>query len=450
MSALHTEKRPPDNWRACPIAHQPTYATSEALQDVLAQIQNAPPLVFAREVDALHAHIRDAAQGKSFILQGGNCAERFIECTAEAITNQIKILLQMSVILTYGTRKPVVRIGRIAGQYAKPRSAPTEMCNGAELPVYRGDAVNDALPCAHGRMADPQRLWQAYTCSAVTLNFVRSMIDGGFADLHDPYKWHLHSMESTPEWPVYKRIIDDIKMSIDFMESFGGLRSESVGRIDFYTSHEALLLAYEEALTRWDDATARWYNLGAHTLWIGNRTRTLDGAHVAYAREIANPIGVKIDATLTPDELIELVHILNPHNEPGRLTLVTRCGEERVDDALPGLITAITRAGQEVAWSCDPMHGNTHVLPSGKKTRDLSKILNELRRTFHVHARMGSRLAGVHFELTGDDVTECIGGAVTLRDEDLERKYTTECDPRLNYIQSMEIAFLLADFVKNQ
>lgn len=437
-----------DVWKGLSAEQQPQYDNQDALDAACAHLRSCPPLVFAREIDALKKSIADAGEGKSFILQGGNCAERFSDCTETTITNQLKILLQMSVILTHGIRRPVVRIGRIAGQYAKPRSAHFEQVNGKEMPVYRGDAVNNVQPDITARKANPERLIRAYYSSAATLNFIRSMIDGGFADLHYPYNWNLHSMEATPEWPVYKSIVEDILTSIDFMESFGGVRSETLGRVDFYTSHEGLLLPYEDALTRRDDTTGKWYNMGAHTVWIGNRTRACDGAHVAYFSEIANPIGIKIDATIEPDELVELVHILNPQNQPGRITIISRCGSENVEKGLTPLIKATQKNSSAVVWSCDPMHGNTRTTDEGTKTRDFDKIMDELRATFRIHAENGSRLTGVHFELTGDDVTECIGGAVTVRNEDLGRNYTTYCDPRLNYMQSMEVAFLIAEFVK--
>ncbi len=437
----------PTSWSEFPISQQPVYVDEAEYRKVLSQLRRLPPLVFVGEIDKLKGLIAEAGRGKRFILHGGNCAERFIDCNSETITNQLKILLQMSVILAYGARKPVVRIGRIAGQFAKPRSCDYEEVNGRKIPVYRGDSVNSIEPTEDARRADPERLIMSFFHSSATLNYIRAMIDGGFADLHRPYTWNLHSIEKSPRWPEYKRIVDDILDAISFMESFGGVKSETLGRIDFFTSHEGLLLGYESSLTRKDGISGKYYNLGAHMLWIGDRTRDIQGAHVEYFRGISNPIGVKIGPSCSGEEAKELVKILNPENEPGRLTFITRLGVKNVEQLLPNLIEAVRSTGGFVTWSCDPMHGNT-VVVNGKKTRNFDVILQELEMTFNIHREMGSLLGGVHFELTGDDVTECVSGAVDLRESDLGVNYQTYCDPRLNYAQSLEMAFLINRLLK--
>ncbi|NLE59274.1 MAG: 3-deoxy-7-phosphoheptulonate synthase class II [Planctomycetes bacterium] len=440
----------PGGWSQRPVVQQPQYLDAAALEAALSTLRACPPLVAVGEVDNLRARLARAGRGEAFILQGGNCAERFIDCRADSIANKLKILLQMSVILAYGVRKPVVRIGRFAGQYAKPRSNDTEVVDGHELPVYRGDAVNSVEPTPEARAADPQRLVSSYFYAAATLNHIRALIDGGFADLRHPYTWNLSSMEHSRNWDEYRTVLDRILDAINFMESFGGARSDVLGRVDFFTSHEGLLLGYEEALTRKDPDSGRWYNLGAHMLWIGMRTRQVDGAHVEYFRGIANPIGLKVDAGTRPEEVLALSDVLNPANEEGRLTLITRLGAGRVEERLPQLIQAVRDAGPKVVWSCDPMHGNTVALEGGRKTRDFSVVLDELRTTFDVHRRQGTHLAGVHFELTADDVTECIGGAGELTSGDLSRRYETYCDPRLNCSQSLEMAFLIARLLQSQ
>ncbi|MGQ9650930.1 MAG: class II 3-deoxy-7-phosphoheptulonate synthase [Phycisphaerae bacterium] len=440
----------PAGWRSRPAVQQPQYGDATAYEAALCALRTCPPLVAVGEVDNLRTRLRDASRGQAFILQGGNCAERFLDCRAESIANKLKILLQMSVILTYGVRRPIVRIGRFAGQYAKPRSSDIEIVDGRELPVYRGDAVNAVESTPQARAADPQRLVSAYFYAAATLNHIRALIDGGFADLRHPYTWNLSSMERSRNWNEYKTVLDRILDAINFMESFGGARTDVLGRVDFFTSHEGLLLGYEEALTRKDPDSGRWYNLGAHMLWIGARTRQVNGAHVEYFRGIANPIGLKVDATMQPEELLALVDVLNPDNDEGRLTLITRLGAGKVEERLSPLIRAVRDAGRKAVWSCDPMHGNTVTLEGGRKTRDFSVVLEELRRTFEVHQQQGSRLAGVHFELTADDVTECIGGAGDLTGGDLSRRYETYCDPRLNCSQSLEMAFLIARLLQSQ
>ncbi|HUW84334.1 MAG TPA: 3-deoxy-7-phosphoheptulonate synthase class II [Phycisphaerae bacterium] len=434
-------------WRARQALQQPEYPDPAAYEAALTQIREYPPLVSVGEVEKLKEKIAAAGQGKAFILQGGNCAERFIDCRAGSIANKLKILLQMSVILTYGVRRPVIRIGRFGGQYAKPRSNEFEDVDGRSLPSYRGDAVNAVEATAEARTADPSRLLSSYFFSATTLNHIRALMDGGFADLHHPYKWNLHPIDKSHKWPEYKHVVERILDAVHFMESLGA-QVETLGRVDFFASHEGLLLGYEEALTREDTDTGRHYNLGAHMLWIGARTRQLDGAHVEYFRGIGNPVGVKIDSACTPDELVALLAALNHSDEPGRVTLITRLGADRVEQVLPGLIRAAGEAGHHPVWSCDPMHGNTVTTAEGHKTRDFSVILEEFQRTFRTHKECGSRLAGVHFEMTADDVTECVGGAEALTSHDLHRRYETYCDPRLNASQSLEMAFLIVQLLQ--
>lgn len=434
----------PESWRAYVSKQQPDYPDPAAHEAILQQIRIYPPLVSIGEVQNLRWQLAEAGQGRRFILQGGNCAERFIDCNEQTITNHLKIILQMSVILMYGIRKPAIRIGRVAGQYAKPRSNNTENINGKRIPSYRGDSVNSYEPERDARMPDPQRLLQSYFHAAATLNFIRGMIGGGFADLHDPYNWKLHSIDNTSKWADYSSIVDHILDAIDFMEAFGALRQESLGKVDFFTSHEGLLLGYEEALTRRDPESGRFYNLGAHMLWIGHRTRAIDGAHIEYFRGIANPIAMKVGPGCDPEELLALLAVLNPKNDRGRITLITRLGVDRVERDLPPLIRAVGKAKLKVTWSCDPMHGNLTTLQGSRKTRDFNNIIDEFRQTFRLHQEQNSLLAGAHFELTGEDVTECIGGAVALKNDDLHRNYDTYCDPRLNYAQSLEMAFLIA------
>ena len=436
-----------DSYKNFTAEQQPKYPDDKEYQDILSQLGSLPPLVFSGEIESLKNQIAEAGAGKRFILQGGDCAERFIDCRSDLITSKLKILLQMSVILTYGARKPVVRIGRIAGQYAKPRSNTTETVHGKLIPIYRGDNVNGYEPTLEARTPDPHRLLKSYFLSASTLNFIRAMIDGGFTDLHHPYQWNLYSIEKTPEWPMYQEMVEHILDSIRFMESFGGVNKDSLGRADFYTSHEGLLLGFEEALTRKSPLTGKYYNYGAHMLWIGERTRQLAGAHIEYFRGISNPIGIKIGPSIAPEELTELIRALNPENEPGRITLITRMGMKKAEAALPPIIRSVQSGGWKVTWSCDPMHGNTFSA-GDRKTRSFDDILAELEITAKTHRSIGSILSGVHFELTGEEVTECIGGAIDLKHTDLNANYESYCDPRLNYIQGMEMAFLIARLYK--
>lgn len=439
----------PTSWRSKPILQQPLYEDPAHLERVLGRIRNFPPLVFAGEVDMLRRQLAEAAQGKRFLLQGGDCAERFQDCTPDGITSKLKILLQMSVILCYGARRPVIRVGRIAGQYAKPRSADFETIDGKQIPSFRGDNINSFEPDPVARKPDPDRLMQSYHASSMTLNYVRAMITGGFADLHHPEHWNLSFFGKSSQRSRYEQIVINIKDAIAFMESLGGVREESLGSIEFFTSHESLLLAFEEAMTRFVPESGRYYNLSAHMLWIGDRTRQLDGAHIEYVRGIANPLGIKVGGSASPAELVELVKAVNPQNEHGRINLITRFGHDRVAAGLPPVVSAIKNAGLNVLWSCDPMHGNAIKTKADIKTRDFDSILGELRQTFAVHHQEGTHLGGVHFELTGENVTECTGGAEGLSETDLSRNYETYCDPRLNYSQSLEMAFLISSILKH-
>ena len=432
------------SWREFTALQQPVYGDHGAEREALKKIEIYPPLVFIGEVENLKNQVALAARGRRFILQGGDCAERFIDCSDRHIINTIKIILQMSVILTYGARKPVVRIGRIAGQYSKPRSKPTESLDGREIPTYRGDAINNYEAGERERTPDPQRLILAYFHSVATLNYIRALIAGGFADLHHPYTWNLHSIEKSREWSKYRDTVDRILDAINFMESFGGLNPESLGKIDFFISHEGLILGYEEALTRKDPSSGKFYNLGAHMIWIGDRTLKRDGAHVEYFRGISNPIGLKVSHTTSEDDLADIIETLNPHNEEGRITLITRFGSERVEKHLPQIIRLVRSSGFNVTWSCDPMHGNMIFTGGNMKTRSFDAILEETGASFRIHREMGTTMGGVHFELTGEDVTECTGGAMELKDKDLHVNYDTYCDPRLNYTQSLEMAFLIS------
>lgn len=431
----------PQSWKKFPAQQQPRYPQPERLETTLAQLRTYPPLVYAGEVDYLKRLLAEAAQGHRFVLQGGDCAERFRDCTHAAIVSKIKILLQMSLVLIYGLRKPVVRIGRIAGQFAKPRSADFESVNGQTLPVYRGDLINSFEPEAATRVPDPQRLLQSYYHSSLTMNYVRALIEGGFADLHHPEHWNLEFISASAHRCDYVQLVERLTDAIHFMEALGGVRNSVLGTVNFFTSHEGLLLPYEEALTRHEIKSDKYYNLGAHTLWLGDRTRDLNGAHVEYFRGLANPIGIKIGPSCAPEELLELLRVLNPLNEWGRITLITRLGQERIATLLPPLIHAVQKHGARVLWCCDPMHGNTTMTEHGIKTRDFAEILAELRLCFDLHRTHGSWLGGVHFELTGENVTECTGGAQKIAAKDLATNYETYCDPRLNYAQSLEMAF---------
>jgi 3-deoxy-7-phosphoheptulonate synthase len=434
----------PASWHTKTAQQQPQYADRGAVERVVAEMSRLPPIVVSWEVEALRAQIASAQRGERFVLQGGDCAESFDDCESNQIAQKLKILLQMSLVLLHGLKKPIVRIGRIAGQYAKPRSAETETRDGVTLPSYRGDIVNSAAFTREAREPDPQLLLRGYERAALTCNFVRSLVAGGFADLHHPEYWNLEFMRHSPLEEAYQRIVQSIADSLDFFESISGQRVHEVSRLDFFTSHEGLHLLYEQAQTRFIPRQQRWYNLATHMPWIGMRTAQRDGAHVEYFRGIANPIAVKVGAGMDSEWLQQLVQVLNPNNEPGRLTLIHRFGARAIAKALPQLIQAVRATGQTVLWCCDPMHGNTESTASGLKTRRFDNILAELEQAFDIHQQLGSHLGGVHFELTGDDVTECIGGARGLTEADLARTYRSQVDPRLNYEQALEMAMLVA------
>ncbi|WP_022834855.1 class II 3-deoxy-7-phosphoheptulonate synthase [Salisaeta longa] len=431
----------PDSWTSKTIRQQPTYPNPAALDDVVDHLTTLPPLVTSWEVDALREELAAAARGERFLLQGGECAESFQDCTADIITSRLKILLQMSLVLTYGLNTKVVRVGRFAGQYAKPRSSPTETRDGITLPSYRGDIINSPAFTEEARTPDPQRLKRAYTKSGLTLNLVRALSEGGFADLRHPEYWNVDFMQHSPLADEYHALVQAIEDSLRFMDVVADGTPGSLDRVQFYTSHEALLLPYETAFTRHVPHQNGVYNLGTHLPWIGKRTNHLDGAHVEYMRGLRNPIGLKVGPSMTRTKLLDLIEVLDPDDTPGRLTLITRFGADAVGTKLPPLLKAVQATGRTVLWCCDPMHGNTERTEGGLKTRRFSNISAELEQTFDIHAAEGSHLGGVHFELTGEDVTECIGGARGLTEHDLERAYHSRVDPRLNYEQALEMAF---------
>ncbi|MBB3275261.1 MULTISPECIES: 3-deoxy-7-phosphoheptulonate synthase class II [unclassified Pseudoxanthomonas] len=430
----------PDSWRERPAVQMPTYPDAAALASALAELRQLPPLVTSWEIFALKKQLAEAQEGKRFLLQGGDCAESFSDCESGLISNRLKVLLQMSLVLVHGLRLPVVRVGRFAGQYAKPRSADNETRDGTTLPSYRGDLVNRPEFTAEARIPDPRRMIKAHARSAMTMNFVRALIDGGFADLHHPEYWNLSWVGYSPLAAEYQDMVRSIGDAVRFMETLSGSELHNLNRIDFYTSHEALLLPYEEALTREVPRQWGWFNLSTHFPWIGMRTAAVDGAHVEYLRGVRNPIAIKVGPSVSPDQLLRLIDVLNPEDEPGRLTFIHRMGATQIAEKLPPLLEAVRRDGRRVLWVCDPMHGNTESTSNGYKTRRFDNIRGEVEQSFDLHAAAGTRLGGVHLELTGEDVTECTGGARELTDADLERAYRSTVDPRLNYEQSLEIA----------
>lgn len=432
----------PASWQQREALQQPVYDNAIELAAATGQLSSLPPLVTSWEVLALKQSLAEAQDGQRFLLQGGDCAESFADCTSPIISNRLKVLLQMSLVMVHGLKKPVLRVGRFAGQYAKPRSADTETREGVTLPSFRGDVVNAPAFTADARRADPQRLIQAHSHSALTMNFVRALIDGGFADLHHPEYWDLAWVEHSPLAEEYRRMVVSIGDSLRFMETLAG-PTASFSRVDFFTSHEALLLHYEQALTRQVPRHPGWFNLSTHFPWIGMRTAALDGAHVEYFRGIRNPVAVKVGPSVTPDQLLPLMDVLNPDDEPGRLTLVHRMGNAAIGEKLPRLLEAVKREGRRVLWVADPMHGNTESTSNGYKTRRFDNIRGELDQAFDIHAAAGTRLGGVHLELTGENVTECMGGARDLSETDLARAYKSTVDPRLNYEQSLELAMLI-------
>ena len=442
----------PDSWRACPIRQVPAYPDQSKLEAMEAKIGRYPPLVFAGEARRLKAQLALAAEGKAFVLQGGDCAESFSEFTANAFRDTFRVLLQMAVVLTFGAACPVVKLGRMAGQFAKPRSSDTETQNGVTLPSYRGDIINGLEFDAAAREPDPQRLIQGYNQSAATLNLLRAFAQGGYADLHRVHAWNQDFVADSPQGERYRALADRLTETLDFMAACG-LNSETTPQIretEFYTSHEALFLAFEEALTRIDSTTGDWYDCSAHLVWLGDRTRQADGAHVEFLSGIKNPVGMKCGPTLDPADLLRLIDKLNPHNEPGRLTLITRMGADKVAAKLPPLIRAVKREGRQVVWCIDPMHGNTISSSTGYKTRIFDRILDELHGAFAVHLAEGSYAGGVHIELTGQNVTECVGGAQAISEESLAERYHTHCDPRLNASQALELAFEVAEALKRE
>ena len=434
----------PASWQKLPAAQQPTYPDKAELDRVVADLSRLPPIVTSWEVDQLKEGIARAQRGDAFVLQGGDCAETFDECTSENIVAKLKILLQMSLVMLYGMRKPVIRVGRMAGQYAKPRSADTETRDGKTLPSFRGDLVNRSGFTDQERVPEPQLILRGYERAALTLNFVRSLIDGGFSDLHHPEYWDLGWVGHSPMADEYREIVKQISNSLDFFESVGGRALHRAHKANFFAAHEGLHLLYEQAQTRFLDRRERWYNLTTHFPWIGMRTAAIDGAHVEFFRGIANPIGVKIGPGMTREWLQELIAVLNPNNEAGRLTLIHRFGAKAIHEHLPDMISAVRETGSPVLWVCDPMHGNTESTADGVKTRRFDNVVAELEAAFKVHESMGSYLGGVHLELTGEDVTECTGGARGLTDADLARSYKSTVDPRLNYEQAMEVAMRIA------
>ncbi|HUJ07337.1 MAG TPA: 3-deoxy-7-phosphoheptulonate synthase class II [Streptosporangiaceae bacterium] len=437
------------SWREHPAAQQPEWPDPARLAAVTAELAQLPPLVFSGECDQLTDRLAAVARGEAFLLQGGDCAETFAGSTAAAIRAKLQTLLQMAVVLTYGASVPVVKIGRMAGQFAKPRSRATELRDGVELPAYRGDAVNGFDFSAQARVPDPARLLRAYHCSAVTLNLCRAFTTGGYADLHQAHAWNQDFVADSPAGQRYERLAGEIDRALGFMRACGADPRE-LRTVELYSSHEALLLDYEHALARTDSRTGRIYDTSAHFLWVGERTRAPDGAHVEFARSIANPIGVKLGPGTTPAELLALTGTLNPDRQPGRLTLITRMGARQVRTVLPGLVQALAAEGTPVAWVCDPMHGNTFEAPSGHKTRRFDDVLDELHGFFEVHRAAGTHPGGIHIEFTGDNVTECVGGSHEIVADDLHQRYETACDPRLNRSQSLDLAFTVAESYRTE
>jgi 3-deoxy-7-phosphoheptulonate synthase len=449
--AIMTKNWTPTSWRGKPVKQMPSYPDAQALSDVEARLRTYPPLVFAGEARKLKKQLAAVSRGEGFLLQGGDCAESFAEHGADNIRDFFRVFLQMAVVLTFGASQPVVKIGRIAGQFAKPRSADTETKNGIELPVYRGDIINGTDFTEQARIPDPARQEMAYRQSAATLNLLRAFAQGGYANLENVNQWMLGFVADSPQGERYGSLARRISDTMDFMRAVG-ITSETNAQLretDFYTSHEALLLGYEEALTRVDSTSGDWYGTSGHMIWIGDRTRQADHAHVEYCRGIKNPLGLKCGPTLEADDLLRLIDLLNPANEAGRLTLIARFGHDKVGDHLPKLIRAVQKEGRQVVWSCDPMHGNT-ITANGYKTRPFDRILKEVESFFAVHHAEGTYPGGIHIEMTGNNVTECTGGARAISAEDLSDRYHTHCDPRLNADQALELAFLVAELLKKE
>jgi 3-deoxy-7-phosphoheptulonate synthase len=428
-------------------AQQPAWPDRAAVDDAVTTLRTMPPLVFAGECDELTSHLAEVAAGRAFLLQGGDCAETFAGVTAENVRAKLQVLLQMAVVLTYAASVPVVKLGRIAGQYAKPRTNDIEVREGVELPAYRGDAVNGYAFTAESRIPDPKRLVQVYNSSAATLNLCRAFLQGGYADLRQMHAWNTDFVRTSPVGAVYERMASDIDRALDFMKAIGA-ESEELHRVAFHSSHEALILEYEHALTRIDSRTGLPYDVSGHFLWVGERTRQLDGAHVEFLSRVRNPIGVKLGPTTSPDQAVALAEKLNPGNEPGRLTFITRMGASKIRDVLPNLVEKVTASGVTVGWVSDPMHGNTFETSTGYKTRNFDDVIDEVRGFFEVHHGLGTWPGGLHVELTGGDVTECLGGGEAIVEAGLTHRYESVCDPRLNRTQSLELAFLVADMLR--
>ena len=442
----------PSSWRSLPIVQVPDYPDQEAVKSVEGRLATYPPLVFAGEARKLRAQLARVAEGDAFLLQGGDCAEAFAEHHPDNIRDFFRVFLQMAAVLTFAAASPVVKVGRIAGQFAKPRSSSTETIDGVELPSYRGDIINNIDFSEGARVPDPENMVKAYRQSAATLNLLRAFAQGGFANLDHVHQWTMGFLKDSPQGHRYQELADRITEAIDFMRACGvdPSQTESLRSTDFYTSHEALLLGYEEAFTRVDSTSGNHYATSGHMLWIGDRTRQIDHAHVEFFRGIENPIGLKCGPSLDPDDLIRLIDVLNPDNEAGRLTLITRFGADKVFDHLPGLVKAVKREGKKVVWSCDPMHGNVIKATNGYKTRPFERILKEVESFFAVHRSEGTYAGGIHVEMTGKNVTECTGGAHAITEDDLSDRYHTVCDPRLNADQALELAFLIADNIKRE
>lgn len=450
MDASMTSETTPSSWRKFPIKQQPVYPDQKQLESIELALAKLPPLVFAQEIRDLKQHLAEISGGRGFLLQGGDCAESFADFSADRIRDTFKVLLQMAVVLTFGGQRPVTKIARVAGQFAKPRSADFEEVDGLSLPSYRGDIINGAAFDDTARIPDPRRMLEAYHQSAATLNLLRAFAQGGLADLHQVNRWNMGFARANPATERYLQMSERIGEALQFMEVCGikSANAPSIRETQLFTSHEALLLNYEEALCRIDSFTGKRYNCSSHFLWIGERTRQLDHAHIEFFKQVENPVGVKIGPTITADELIALIDALNPENDPGRLTLITRMGADILADKLPPLIRKIQAEGRNVVWSSDPMHGNTVKASSGYKTRQFDDILRELRQFFAVHQAEGSFAGGIHLEMTGENVTECTGGAYNISDSDLSQRYHTQCDPRLNADQVLELAYLMADTLK--
>ena len=436
-----------DSWRNFPVKHQPKYSDMNALKLTEEKLKSLPPLVFAGEARTLKEKLASVSEGNAFLLQGGGFAESFAEFHADNFRDTFRLILQMAAVLTYGASLPIVKVGRLAGQFAKPRSEPTESRDGITLPSYLGDIINGIDFIDKDRKPDPERMIKAYSQAASALNLLRAFATGGYADLHEVHRWNLEFLEGSSQDSKYRLIADRIGECLDFMKACGINKNTAglISKVDFFTSHEALLLGYEQSLTRVDSLTGDYYDCSSHMLWIGERTRSLDEAHVEFMRGIGNPIGVKIGPTTSPEDIIKLINKLNPNNEAGKLTLISRMGKEKIGDILPGLVKKVDQEGMKVVWSCDPMHGNTFKAQTGYKTRAFDNIMNEVEQFFQIHRSEGTYAGGIHLEMTGQDVTECVGGLQEIKEENLGDRYHTHCDPRLNANQGLELAFRLSE-----